>query len=137
MSDEPRRTALVVDDEALIRQLVARALCCQDFACELAADGDEAAQKTADRKYDLLITDLRMPNYHGYSLVRDVLQSDDPPVIIVHTAVVEPRIAADLLARGVHDIVYKPFDVELLAAKGRIFVDRKRASLARVVQSFG
>ncbi len=127
MKDEPLFRALVVDDEMIVRRLVARALIERGFACELAADGDEAAQKIAGNKFDLLVTDLKMPNRHGHALVRDVLQVGSHPVIIVHTGVLEPKLAVDLLSRGVDDLIYKPTDVNLLAAKARALVERKSA----------
>jgi CheY-like chemotaxis protein len=126
MPDQPLLRALVVDDEMIVRRLVARALSDQGFTCELAADGEEAADKIAVHKFDLLVTDLKMPNRHGHALVRDVLQVDSHPVIIVHTGVLEPKLAVDLLARGVNDLIYKPTDVNLLAAKARVLVDRQR-----------
>ena len=59
-SDKPRRD-LIVDDEKVIRRLVAKALADEGFQCDLAADGDEAAQLLAEHQYDLLVTDLKMP----------------------------------------------------------------------------
>lgn len=131
------RRALVVDDEVIIRRLIAKALTEQGFTCELAADGEQAAKIIAGQQFDLLITDLRMPNRHGHALVRDVLQVDSHPIVIVHTGVLEPKLAIDLLARGVDDVVYKPCDVNLLAAKARAMVDREagRASHAQPADS--
>ncbi len=107
--------------------MIAKALAEQGFDCQLAVDGDEAARTMAGQRFDLLITDLKMPNRNGHALVRDVLQVDAHPVIIVHTGVLEPKLATDLLTRGVDDVVYKPTDVNVLAVKARAMVDRRHA----------
>ena len=46
-------------------------------------------------------------------------------MILVYTGVIEPRLAKDLLARGVDDIVFKPFDFGILAVKLRVLVERR------------
>ena len=121
------RRALVVDDEVIVRTLVAKALADQGFRCELAADGREAAQKLARERFDLLVTDLKMPNSHGYALVMSVLKAENHPLIIVYTGMLAPKVAVDLLERGVNDVIHKPCDVTLLAAKARAMVDRQES----------
>ena len=110
--------ALVVDDETPIRRLVARALMERGFECDEAADGDQAADLLDRRRYDVVITDLRMPRRHGHSLATDVLnRGPNRPLLVIFTGVLEPRMAADLLASGVDDIMFKPVDFNALAAK--------------------
>jgi DNA-binding response OmpR family regulator len=117
--------ALVVDDEAPIRKLVAISLRKMGYQCELAADGEEAARISAKSKFDVVVTDLKMPNKNGHSLALDLLQLQERPLIVVYTGVIEPRLAKDLLARGVDDILYKPLDFGVLAAKVSALVERR------------
>jgi HD-like signal output (HDOD) protein/DNA-binding NarL/FixJ family response regulator len=124
-SGGPTMRALVVDDEAAVQRLVVRGLIQQGFACDTAADGNEAEERVSKAHYDVVITDLKMPNKHGHALAVYLLALEPRPVIIVHTGVVEPKLAKDLLARGVDDIVFKPFDFGLLAAKVKALVERK------------
>jgi DNA-binding response OmpR family regulator len=135
MSADKTHRALVVDDEKVIRRLVAKALADEGVQCDLAADGDEAAQLLAAHQYDLLVTDLKMPNRHGHSLVRDVLLLSPRPIIIVHTSVMEPKIARDLLSRGIDDIIYKPSDALLVAAKAKTLLERRAASSPQSVST--
>jgi len=119
--------ALVVDDEAVVRQLTLRALTREGFSCDVAADGAEA-QSLADRnRYDVVLTDLRMPNRHGHALATELLDREDRPAVVVLTGLAEPRLAKDLMARGVDDILFKPIDYALLAAKLRVLVERRSA----------
>jgi len=120
--------ALIVDDEQMIRYLLVTALTREGFACETADDGEEAWQKLvgADEPYRLLVTDLLMPVRHGHSLAVETLAMPERPVVVVLTGVMEPRIAKDLMARGIEDIVFKPTPFRPFAAKMRALVDRRR-----------
>lgn len=122
--------ALVVDDEPLVRRLTMRALADEGFRCDAAADGAEALMMIGESKYDLVVTDLRMPVAHGHGLAVSLLESDDRPVLVVLTGILEPRIAKDLLARGVDDIVFKPVDYGLFALKASSLVKRRQMALA-------
>ena len=117
---------LIVEDEDAIRRLTSRTLTDQGFACDVAADGVEAEERIARQKYDVVVTDLRMPNKHGHALALALLSLPERPIIVIHTGVTEPRLARDLLARGVDDILFKPLDFGILAAKVRALVDRRR-----------
>lgn len=112
-----RYSALVVDDEDAVRKLTVRALERHGFHCSEAADGADAARLLAVRHYHVLISDLRMPNGNGYSLATDVLERAERPLIVILTGVMEPRLAQDLVRRGVDDIMFKPVDYEMFAGK--------------------
>lgn len=117
--------ALVVDDEADIRTLVTVALRKEGFACTEASDGLEAQQKLAAAEFDVVITDLRMPNRHGHALAVDLLGRLERPLIVVHTGMLEPKLTKDLLARGVDDVVFKPVNYAAFAGKVKALVQRR------------
>jgi DNA-binding response OmpR family regulator len=127
--------ALVADDEEPIRKLVAVALRKMGYECQLAADGDQAAQLAAKSRFDVVITDLKMPNKNGHALALELLQREDRPLIVVYTGVIEPRLAKDLLARGVDDILYKPLDFGVLAAKVTALVERRSATASNHLET--
>lgn len=101
---------LVVDDEPIIRQQLSQTLESVGIDCHCAINGEDALRKIAKHPYELVITDLRMPVRHGHSLAQTLLNHLTPPKIVVLTGVTERRMKADLLARGVADVVYKPVD---------------------------
>lgn len=121
--NEPRPKALVVDDEVLIRNLTMRALTREGFECDAASDGDEAVVLTECTRYDAVVTDLRMPNKNGHALAVELLGKQETPAIVVLTAVTEPRLAKDLMDRGVNDILFKPVEYPVLAAKVKALLD--------------
>ncbi len=108
---------LIVDDEPLIRDATSRAMSAQSFCCDTASDGREAMQVFREHRHDLVVTDLRMPKFHGHSLILELLKEQDPPSIVVLTGVANSRLVTELFSRGVHDIVHKPIDFQVFAAK--------------------
>ncbi|MHC4401139.1 MAG: HDOD domain-containing protein [Planctomycetota bacterium] len=134
MQDHEYR-ALVVDDEPLVRNLTIRALGAERFQCDAAADGAEARQMFGSSRYDAVVTDLRMPNRHGHSLAVELLASDAPPVVVVLTGIMEPRLAKDLITRGADYVEFKPVNYELFAAKIRALVDRRKLQEANATAS--
>lgn len=118
--------ALVVDDDVVARRMVAFALGQAGFQCDLAVDGLQASDLLKSRVYDLVITDLAMPNKHGHSLVVELLAGQPRPVIMVHSSIDDSRLTGDLLARGVDDIVYKPANYATVAARAKALVEGRR-----------
>lgn len=122
-----RLRALVVDDESSVRKLIVASLIKEGFECVEASNGEVAARQVGERTFDAVITDLAMPVRHGHALAVEVLTRADRPLVVVLTGVAEPRLAKDLLARGVDDIVFKPVHFAAFAAKVRSLVNRRRA----------
>ena len=121
--------ALVIDDDAVSREIVFRALAQDGLECDAAADGREARALMATRPYDVVVTDLQLPHGNGHALCVDLLARPNRPVIVVITGITIPLLARDLLARGVDDVMYKPVDLRLLSTKVKALLDRRTAQL--------
>ena len=120
--------ALVVDDDEIARDISVHGLEHEGFRCDVARDGLEAMKMVRSASYDVVITDLQMPNRHGHALAVELLQQVNRPLIVVLTGLVEPRLAKDLIARGVDDIFWKPIaSYETFAAKVKYLL-RKRSA---------
>jgi two-component system cell cycle sensor histidine kinase/response regulator CckA len=72
-----------VDDEAQVREFVARALRDAGYTTAVAPDGPEALEVAAAQPFDLLVTDLLMPKMHGTELARR-LRQDDPDLKVLY-----------------------------------------------------
>ncbi len=125
MSDTTLR-ALIVDDEKLVRELSVRALEREGFVCEEASDGAVAMARLAQASFDVVVTDLRMPNKHGHALATEILAGEDHPIVVVVTGVVEPRLAKDLITRGVEAVEFKPVEYLVFGAKLKAICMRER-----------
>jgi HD-like signal output (HDOD) protein/DNA-binding NarL/FixJ family response regulator len=132
---------LVVDDEQALRRLMVMALSKQGFACDHAENGEDALKHLAATRYHAVVSDLAMPVMHGHALATQILSKPDRPLLIVVTGVLEPRLAQDLLTRGVDDIVFKPIDFQGFALKLKIMLDRRsppvKAELSKLVPAKG
>ncbi len=118
----------------MVRNLTMRALTREGFQCDGASDGNEALALADCTQYAAVVTDLRMPNMHGHALAVELLSREHHPLLFVLTAATEPRMAKDLLYRGVADVLYKPIDYLLLAAKVRERVDASVAFTPKLDQ---
>ena len=116
MDNKPFKV-LVVDDEVAVRELTIRALVRDGFDCSAAIDGEQALKLVEHESYDAVVTDLRMPNLHGHALSVELLKLENRPLVVVLTGVLEPKLAKDLLKRGIDDIFFKPVDHRLLSVK--------------------
>ncbi|HEY3965134.1 MAG TPA: response regulator [Planctomycetaceae bacterium] len=119
--------ALVVDDEPAARSQTIRALSGNGFQCDSAGDGKIARELIAASPYDAVVTELHVPEMNGHALAIDLLSRAGRPIVVVLTGVTEPKLATDLIARGVDDILFKPVDPSILGAKVRALVNRRAA----------
>jgi DNA-binding response OmpR family regulator len=118
--------ALVVDDERSVRDLIATALSKEGFHCDVASDGSDAWERISDAalSYHLVVTDLAIPGENGHALAIKILGMSRRPLVAVLTGILEPKLAKDLIARGVDDFVFKPVQFMLFAAKMRSLTER-------------
>jgi GAF domain-containing protein/ActR/RegA family two-component response regulator len=109
-----RGTVLVIDDEAPVRELVADVLTARGHAVSVAAGGREGLVRFAAGQYDVVLTDLGMPDMTGWEVTRAVKAERPATPVLLLTGwgeMVEPP--PGVLVDGV---VTKPFDVTRLAA---------------------
>ncbi|MCA9088214.1 MAG: protein kinase [Planctomycetaceae bacterium] len=109
--------ALIVDDDPTTHHLLPLAFGREGFLCDVATSGAQALDLCRERRYDVVVTDLDVPDMNGRRLVRELLSCMSGSRIIVHTAEIAPKIARELIAEGVDDIVCKPLDYALFASK--------------------
>lgn len=115
-----RPRVLVVDDDAPMRDLLARTLALAEYDVDLAPDGRNAIERLRLIPYDLLITDLRMPGLDGLTVIREARRlKSELPVIIV-TGFSSEASAIEAVNLGVSGYFTKPFRVpRVLAAAAR------------------
>jgi excisionase family DNA binding protein len=115
-----RPRVLVVDDEATIRDLLAKTLALAEYDVDLAPDGRNALERLRIIPYDLLITDLKMPGVDGLAVIREArrLKADIPVIII--TGFSTEASAIEAVNLGVSGYLTKPFRVpRVLAAAAK------------------
>lgn len=123
-SSSPR--VLVVDDEPMIREVVARYLEREGFVVDTASDGREVGSLMESRTPDLVVLDLMLPGIDGLELLSTLRRRHDLPVIIL-TAKGEEMDRVLGLEMGADDYVAKPFSPRELAARVRSVLRRSRS----------
>ena len=115
-----RPRVLVVDDEAAIRDLLAKTLALSEYDVDVAPDGRAALERLRIIPYDLLITDLKMPGVDGLTVIREARRlKPDIPVIII-TGFSSEASAIEAVNLGVSGYLTKPFRVpRVLAAAAK------------------
>ena len=115
-----RPRILVVDDEASIRDLLAKTLALAEYDVDVAPDGRSALERMRLYPYDLLIADLKMPGMDGLAVIREAKRyKADLPVIII-TGFSTESSAIEAVNLGVAGYLTKPFRVpQVLAAAAK------------------
>jgi two-component system response regulator PilR (NtrC family) len=110
----PTRSVLVIDDERDIRELLVLTLGRMGLRVDTAADVSSARAQLAAGKYDLCLTDMRLPDGNGLELVAHIAQRyPDLPVAMI-TAYGNVEAAVEALKAGAFDFVTKPVDLAVL-----------------------
>ena len=102
-------TILVVDDEAMMRQLLEKILGRDGYRVLDAADGEEALAIMGREEINIVISDLQMPGMNGFDLLK-VVKKDYPQTgVIIMTAYGDTYTVKDALLLGADEYITKPF----------------------------
>ncbi len=128
---------LVVEDEPLIAEVVARALSREGLMVAVRADGDAALRAAVAERYDLIVLDLILPGRGGLEVCREIRRTDGRTPIIMLTArdSLEDKVLG--LDSGADDYVTKPFELEELLARVRSLLRRVRPSTPARLEAGG
>lgn len=107
---------LVADDEDIIRETVADVLTKQGAKCQMAADGNEAVALIRAQSFDLILSDIKMPNRNGYDVFAAAREkAPDCPVILITGFGYDPNHSIVRASKeGLTGVLFKPFKIEQL-----------------------
>ena len=114
---------LIIDDEASLRQTMARILQRAGYEVTTAANGQEGLALVSEHLFDLLYLDIRMPDINGLELLKTIHAKFPELPVILFTAQPDLNSAVEALRRGATDYLLKPL-------KPQTVIDRTRAILA-------
>jgi two-component system response regulator AtoC len=134
---------LVVDDEALVRDIIKKGLSQMGgFSVEVAQNGPEAIEKIEKDVFDLVLTDLKMPGMDGLELLKNIKGTRPEVMVILMTAYGSIETAVEAMRIGANDYITKPIDLnELLihiskAQKESILLRENRLLRMEVAKKF-
>lgn len=135
---------LVVDDESTIRDLLSHFLTARGYRCSTAEGAQVAIDTMGSEEFDLVISDVRMPQMTGLQLLGHLQQQHPAVPVIMITAVADLETAVDAMKQGAADYITKPFDLTKVVASVRNALDVRvkrrqdeqlRSRLEEMVQS--
>jgi two-component system cell cycle response regulator len=112
----PKGRILAVDDQRYFRELLEGMLVEEGFEVQTASGGQEALRLLERSNFDVVLTDLVMPEMDGNELVHRVKLFDPDQDIVVVTGVVDVKTAVDSMKLGASEYLLKPFDRDTLAS---------------------
>ena len=131
------KSILIVDDEARMRKLIKDFLVSKGYSTLEADDGEEALEifEENESKINLILLDVMMPKLDGWSVLRQIRQTSNVPIIML-TARGEEQDELFGFELGVDEYVSKPFSPKILVARVEAILKRVQGE-EKVVKEFG
>ena len=126
----PTRSALIVDDERDIRELLVLTLGRMGLRVDTAANLAEARGLLGRERYDLCFTDMRLPDGNGIELVCEIARQHPHTPVAMITAFGNMDLAVEALKAGAFDFVSKPVDINVLRGLVRHALELNNAERA-------
>ncbi len=120
LSVQPRADAggtrvLVTDDEDEVRTVLSEFLVTKGYDVRSATNGEEAVKAVnEDPSLGLVLLDIKMPQMGGMEALGHIMARENPPTVIMMTAVADPEVSGQALKTGACDYILKPFDFALI-----------------------
>lgn len=105
---------LIVDDDEVMRKLLREVLEKEGYEIELASSGEEAVRFLASKTYSVIVSDIRMLELDGMSVLRAAKKSDPKTVVVLMTGFGSMEGAMEAIREGAFDYVSKPFKMSEL-----------------------
>ena len=121
-----KTTVLVVDDDPAASRLLREVLAKEGFQVETAGSGSEALEKAEAILFDVVLSDIRMPDLDGVEVLRGMKHLSPETVVIMMTAFGSIETAIETIKEGAYDYISKPFKLDDVKLTVRRALDHKR-----------
>ncbi len=109
-----KKKALVIDDEQIVLDSVSALLTDEGFEVDVSLDGRQGLDWAIERNYDVVLTDIRMPDIGGMKVLRDVKRINPTLPVIMITGYASVDSAVQAMKLGAAEYIEKPFEPEQL-----------------------
>ncbi len=123
--DEPVRI-LIVDDEKVVRDMLATFLSLEGFSVRTVEDGSAAIEELERRTYNVVLSDLKMPNVGGLELLQRINDARIDVLCIIMTGFGTVETAIEAMKKGAYDYILKPFKPEYVVRAIRRALESRR-----------
>ena len=111
---------LIIDDNEQITKMLTTFLELKEHKCTIANDGKEGLGIIKENRHDVILLDLAMPEFDGYSVIKDLEENDalkDHKIIVFTASTITQEELDELVTRGVTSYILKPIDIDILHSK--------------------
>lgn len=111
---------LIIDDNEQITKMLTTFLELKEHKCTIANDGKEGLNIIKENRHDVILLDLAMPEFDGYSVIKDLEESNslkDHKIIVFTASTITQDELDQLVTRGVTSYLLKPIDIDILLSK--------------------
>ena len=111
---------LIIDDNEQITKMVATFLELKNHKCTISNDGKEGLDIIKEKRHDVVLLDLAMPEFDGYSVIEDLEENNvlkDHKIIVFTASTITQEELDQLVTRGVTSYILKPIDIDILLSK--------------------
>jgi len=129
MADRPR--ILIIDDDRAFRVGTGALLADEGYDVDAVPDGTEGLARLAERHYELVLLDLKMPGRSGLSILEEIRRSGSALPVLMLTGYGSVDTAVQALKLGADDYLTKPCDNQVLRSKIRVILARHAPTLGR------
>ena len=109
-----KKKILVIDDEQIVLDSVRKILSGENYQVEVTLRGRQGLEWGIDKDYDIVLTDIRMPDIGGMIVLRDVKRAKPSVPVVVITGYASVKSAVQAIKLGASDYIEKPFTPEEL-----------------------
>src|SRR5512141_2629154 len=127
----PSGHVLIIDDEAVLRQTMARILLRAGFEVTTVASGKESLTIIQDHTFDLIYLDIRMPDMNGLDVLKTIHEKFPEWPVILFTAQPDLHSAVEALRRGAIDYLMKPLKPEVIVERTRQIIGEQNKKKRR------
>ena len=109
-----RNTILVIEDEPSMRIGMSHSLSSSGHTVNVCEDGAQGMSAIEKKRFDLVITDLKLPHYDGFAILKRIKEISPDTGVIIMTAYADVKTAVQAIRDGAFDYIAKPFSNEEL-----------------------
>ena len=109
-----KKKALVIDDEQIVLDSVSKILTHENYEVDVSLSGREGLNQAIQKEYDIVLTDIRMPDIGGMRVLRDVKRAKPSLRVLIITGYATVKSAVQAMKLGAADYIEKPFTPDQL-----------------------
>ena len=109
-----KNKALVIDDEQIVVDSVSKILTDENYEVDVSISGREGLNQAVQKEYDIILTDIRMPDIGGMRVLRDIKRAKPSLPVVMMTGYASVKSAVQAMKLGAADYIEKPFTPDQL-----------------------